>query len=213
MSMKFDEQGVDYPREIVEAIGGYMPPNSWVVTQPGRRYASQPGYSSVANDLRGNDDVIATLLDGEQYARLSIVTPNTMAVGLWLREQRRTTPIRLGLFSLHPEERYDPAYVVEVLGGDPSEHQASHNSVNLLAATGRGSGTISPILEREKLLRFSTVDFSAQLLGAIEKPDVAVAYPLGGKGNKHFVARGQYFIPAYAQFLAAEKIPTNLPAP
>jgi hypothetical protein len=207
--MTTGEQHADYPKEVIEAIGEHMPEKSWVVTQPDRLGAGTPFYS-ISNALRRNTDVINILLNGEEHARLGIVDPNTMAVGLWLRGQRQITPEKLGLFSLRAQDKYDPSHVLEVLGGNALEHQVGHGSVNLVSATGRGAGTISPILDRVHLQGFTTIDFSAQLLDEITQPSTAVAYPIGGKGYKYYVANGQYFVPAFARFLAEENVPTNL---
>lgn len=207
--MTTGEQLYDYPRDVIEAIGVYMPENSWVIAQPDRSGIGTPFYS-VSQRLRSNANVINILLAGEEYAPLGIVDPNTLAVGLWLRGQRQVTPVALGLFSLLNSERYNPAHVIEVLNGDSNKHQAGHGNVEVFKTTGRNIGTISPILDRDKLQNFATVDFSAELLNELAKPHSAVAYPVGGKGNKHYVARAEHFLPAYAKFLAEENIHTNL---
>lgn len=197
-------------REVIVEIGEDIPHGSWTIEQVARTDMSRTSpFFELAMELRGRQGVIDRLLNGEKHASLEIITPNTMVVGLYLRNQRQVHTNKYGMFSSLSSERYSPSHVVEVLNGSSNE-VPNHSPIDLMKVTGRQRGTISPIIGREYLEKFTAIEFSIELTNQISAPNIAVAYPLGGKDLLYYVARGSDFISAYAGLLARANVKNNL---
>lgn len=195
-------------KETVEELTGPMPEGSWAIQETASdRYRRTP-FFSIPIFLRDSANVINDILGGEKNASLRIIDTKTMALGLY--PEGRTVPaIRYGLFSYPKNDRYDPEVVKKALNGY-SRDVVLPGRVNLREVTGRGEGTISPILGKDHLKNFAVVDINQPLVDSITVPNGAVAYALGTEKLLYFCARGNDFLAAYQKLLSNLGVSFNL---
>lgn len=187
-------------REVVEELVEGMPLNSWVIEQTAHSSISKTSpFYSLERELRASPKVVNKFLGETGEGRLRIVTPTTIAIGLY-PGGRRAEAMRYGLFSYPENSRYDPDIIKTALGGGPTD-VVLHSRINLPAITGRYIGTISPILARKYLQNFSVIDINPLLVAQISKPDTIIGYPLGGSDLLYFCARGEEFLASYKRLV------------
>lgn len=200
----------DDVRKVILELGQNMPPNSWTIESTVVTGTPRTDRFFLLNvELRGKQGVINRLLKGEKDKSLRIITPNTMVVGLYPRNQRQLHTDRYGMFSLLKTERYNPGYVVAVLDGTPND-VPNHNPIDLMKVTGRYRGDVSPIIGQGYLEGFTTVEFSEDLVSQASDPHTAVAYPLGGNDLLYYVVKGSDFLVAYQGLLSRIGVKNNL---
>lgn len=197
----------DDVRRVVLELGLNMPPNSWTIESIAVTDISKTSHLFLLHvELRGKQGVRNRLLGGKSGS-LRIITPNTMVVGIYPRNQRQAVPIRYGMFSQLSREKYDPKRVVDVLGGTPND-VSSHGPIDLMKVAGRYRGTLSPVIGEEYLKGFTAVEFSESLVFQASEPNAAVAYPLGV--DLYYIARGREFLRAYHSLLSRIGVGNNL---
>lgn len=194
----------DDVRDVVEELVKQMPNESWRLVG----YDGPTHGHALAKFLKSDSEVVKQFFPGNPRGRkLRVVAPNTLVIGL---NDRKGTwpPVRLGLFSLMVDERYNPRDAIQLLQGQFPSY-ATHEGINPYNFTGRQRGEVSLILPRQHLRGFDVIDISHEIQRTLHQPDSIVSYTVGN--NVLFCARGVDFLRSYGSLAEKMGIPINLP--
>ncbi len=201
--------------EVVRDLCGNMPEGSSAVVQvtnPTNNYYLRFGRTvskilQESSAIQANFPLQELSKRDKGHKKLFVLSPNTWLAGG--PDQQTPADLKYGLFT-QIEGRYSTHEVCCSLGLTPRFSGDLHSSLDPEKLTGRASGAVSLILERQYLEKVQVVHFQPALVNDLRLLNTLVDYPLGDL--RFFVARGESFLKAYAMLLKEYGISTNLSA-